>query len=268
MPQPLLPITAAALLLLSTPAAHPAQTVPEAPGHEWVDLLADGLDRWIPKIRSFPVGEDPLRTFRLEGDVLQVRYDDYGDRFEDRFGHLFFEAPLSHYRLSLEYRFVGRWLPDTPGWAYLNSGVMVHAQDPATMPRDQDFPISVEVQFLGELEPGSMRPTANLCTPGTHVVLEGRLDERHCVNSTSPTLPRDRWVHVEVEVLGSDRIRHFVDGEMVLEYSSPVVGGGVVDGFDPAAKVDGTPLSRGWIALQAEGQELDFRNVRLREIRP
>lgn len=240
-----------------------------APAEAWTDLLADGgFAAWTPKIRSWAAGEDPLRTFRMEGDVLQVRYDGYHGVFGERFGHLFTASPYAHYRLSLEYRFVGRGLSDTPGWAILNSGVMVHAQDPVTMPPDQDFPISVEVQFLAELEPGSPRPTANLCTPGTHVVLGGALDERHCVNSTSPTLPPHRWVRVDVEVLGHERVRHFVDGELVLEYGAPVVGGGVVNGFDPAVKVDGTPLGSGFIALQAEGQELDFRNVRILELSP
>ena len=251
----------------AAPGAGVALASANAPDSAWIDLLADGLENWIPKVRTFGPGEDPLHTFRMSGDTLQVRYDAYADVFDERFGHLFYAEPFSHYRLVLDYRFTGRWLPDTPGWAYLNSGAMLHGQHPETMPPGQDFPISIEVQFLGELEPGSARPTANLCTPGTHVVFEGALDQRHCINSTSPTIPRDQWVHIEVEVLGHERIRHFVDGELVLEYREPVVGGGVVNGFDPDVKVDGTPLAGGWISLQAEGQELDFRNVRLLNLR-
>ncbi len=235
---------------------------------DWIVLFnGTSLDGWIPKIRTFETGQNFANTFRAEDGLLKVRYDGYDETFEERFGHLFYEAPFSYYRLSLDYRFSGDWLPDTPGWAYLNSGVMLHSQDPATMTAGQDFPISIEVQFLGELEPGSARPTANMCSPGTHIVLDGELDMRHCINSTSPTIPRERWVHIEVEVLGNETIRHFVDGALVIEYSAPVVGGGVVSGFDPAAKVDGTPLGSGWIALQAEGQELDFRNVRLLNLR-
>ncbi len=252
-------------LLVGAPTALSARQAAVTPTDaDWI-VLFDGtsLNGWIPKIRTFAVGENFANTFRAEDGLLKVRYDGYKDSFQERFGHLFYEAPFSYYRLSMDYRFSGHWLSDTPAWAWLNSGVMVHSQDPATMMVEQDFPISVEVQFLGELEPGSERPTANMCSPGTHIVLNGELDQRHCINSTSPTIPRDRWVHIEVEVLGNGTIRHFVDGEMVIEYSGSQVGGGVVNGFDPAVKVDGTPLSGGWISLQAEGQELDFRNVRL-----
>ena len=257
-------VTLAAAVWVGLPRAAAAQSTAEPTEADWL-VLFDGstLDGWIPKIRTFPTGENFANTFRVEDGLLKVRYDGYDGSFQERFGHIFYETPFSHYRVSLEYRFSGDWLPDTPGWAYLNSGVMLHSQDPATMMPDQDFPISVEVQFLGELEAGSARPTANMCSPGTHIMLDGQLDMRHCINSTSPTIPRDRWVHVEVEVLGNGTIRHFVDGALVMEYSGAQVGGGVVNGFDPAVKVDGTPLDHGWISLQAEGQELDFRNVRL-----
>lgn len=255
---------ATALAVASPPQDLAAQATDGPTDSDWT-VLFDGtsLNGWIPKIRTFEVGENFANTFRVEDGLLKVRYDGYDDSFEERFGHLFYASPFSYYRLSMDYRFSGDWLPDTPGWAYLNSGVMLHSQDPATMMTDQDFPISVEVQFLGELEAGSARPTANMCSPGTHIVLNGELDTRHCINSTSPTIPRERWVHIEIEVLGNGAIRHFVDGVLVIEYSGSQVGGGVVNGFDPAVKVDGTPLSGGWIALQAEGQELDFRNVRL-----
>ena len=36
-----------------------------------------------------------------------------------------------------------------------------------------------------------------------------------------------------------------------------------MSGYDPAQKPDGSSLSEGFVALQAEGQEIDFRGVRL-----
>lgn len=256
---------------LLTPAALAAQlpgtAPPPVPDSAWVSLLDGGaVDRWTPKIRGEMAGEDARGTFRVADGVLQVRYDGY-DTFEERFGHLFFDTSYSHYRLELEYRFVPGRLPDTPEWARMNSGVMVHAQDPASMPQGQDFPISLEAQFLGELEPGTQRPTMNLCTPGTHVVYGGRLEERHCIESTSATYPAGDWVRVELVVLGDSLVQHLVEGEVVLEYGGPVVGGGVVNDFDPEAKLDGTPLGSGFIALQSEGQPLDVRNVRLVELK-
>jgi hypothetical protein len=85
----------------------------------------------------------------------------------------------------------------------------------------------------------------------------------HCTNSTSKVYRDDGWVKVEVEVLGSERVRHIIDGETVLQYEQPQIGGGVANNFDPAIKKDGTLLNEGYIALQAESQPVDFRNVRL-----
>ena len=46
-------------------------------------------------------------------------------------------------------------------------------------------------------------------------------------------------------MLGSSTIRHRVNGETVLTYEMPQVGGEVVDGFDPAVKKDGELLDGG-----------------------
>ena len=94
--------------------------------------------------------------------------------FAGRFGHLFHAAEFSNYRLRCEYRFVGEQTPGGPGWAFRNSGVMLHGQAPESMGVDQEFPVSIEVQLLGGKAQGK-RSTANLCTPGTNVVRDGAL---------------------------------------------------------------------------------------------
>ena len=119
------------------------------------------------------------------------------------------------------------------------------------MPKDQDFPISLEIQLLGGLGKGP-RTTANLCTPGTNVVMNGQLHTPHCTNSTSQTYDGDQWVRVEVLVHGDELVRHMIDGKTVLEYSKPQIGGGAVSNFDPAVKIDGTLLTGGYISIQAE----------------
>jgi CubicO group peptidase (beta-lactamase class C family) len=229
----------------------------------WIELF-DGksLDGWIPKVRGYPAGENALDTFRVEDGALVVSYDEY-ERFDNRFGHLFTEVPFSHYRLKLEYRFVGDPTPGTESWAIRNSGAMLHAQAPGTMPDEQDFPISVEFQFLGGLEPGVARPTGNLCTPGTHVTLNGAFTEEHCLDRSPITQWGDGWVEAEATVLGGDRIVHRINGEVVTEYTNVVTGGGVVSGHDPAMKPEGEPLGAGHIALQSEGHRVEFRNIRL-----
>jgi len=165
--------------------------------------------------------------------------------------------------IAVEYRFVGEQSKDGPDWAFRNSGVMVHGQPVETMKKDQDFPISIEAQFLGGRGDGSARSTANLCTPGTNVVMNGQLETRHCINSSSKTFDGDQWVRVEVEVHGGGAIVHRVNGETVLQYEKPQYGGGNVAGHDPALKRDGEIITSGSISLQAESHPIEFRKVEL-----
>lgn len=244
-----------------TPLARAA--VPADPdARDWVQLFnGKDLTGWTPKFAKHALGENFLDTFRVENGVLEVRYDKW-TKFGEEFGHLFYKDPFSYYVLAAEYRFVGEQVSGGPGWARRNNGLMLHSPDPRTMLRDQDFPISLEVQLLGGLGEGP-RSTANLCTPGTNVVMGGVLRTEHCINSTSKTYDGDQWVRVEVVVHGGEVIRHMVEGKTVLEYTNPQIGGGNVAPVDPAVKVDGTPLTGGYISIQAETAPADFRKIEL-----
>ncbi len=232
---------------------------------EWIPLFnGHDLTGWIPKIRGSALGDDPFGTFRVRDGLLTVGYENY-DTFNDRFGHLFYEAPFSHYQLRIEYRFVGAQVPDGPGWAFKNSGLMFHSQSPQSMGLNQDFPISLEAQFLGG-NGQDERPTSNLCTPGTHVEMNGVLVTEHCIDSTAPTFHGEEWVTVDFLVLGDSLIAHLYDGDTVLMYSRPVIGGGVVNGYDEDVKQDGQPLTSGYIALQSESHPIQFRQVLLKEL--
>ena len=225
------------------------------------------LDGWTAKIRHHELGENYADTFRVQDGLLTVAYDGY-ESFDERFGHLFFAQPFSHYRLRLEYRFIGVQAPNAPSWAARNSGVMIHSQPPGSMLRSQDFPISIEVQFLGGLADGQPRPTGNLCSPGTRVVYAGRPDPTHCIAAAAPTIDGDGWVTADVLVEGSDRIVHYIEGAPVIEYGAVSYGGGNVNGYDPQAKPDGKPLGSGYIALQSESHPIQFRRVELLNLEP
>jgi hypothetical protein len=250
------------LAAMPSPAADdPARIAPE----EWISLFnGRDLSGWTPKIRHHELGDNYARTFRVENAVLQVRYDEYTDGYQNRFGHLFYETPYSHYKLVVEYRFVGDQAAQGPGaWALRNSGVMLHSQAPKTMTKEQDFPISIEAQFLGGLSDGKPRPTANMCSPGTEIVYGGAIYPEHCLRSFSKTYDGDQWVRAEILVLGDGLVIHSVNGEKVLEYSMVQIGGGVVSGHDPGVKKDGQPLASGYLALQSESHPIDFRRVEL-----
>ena len=247
----------ALLTLLLLQSATPADWR-SAPPADWQPIFnGRNLDGWVVKLAHHDVGDNYADTFRVENGAIRVMYDKYGD-FGARFGHLFYKQKLSHYVLALEYRFFGEQVKGGPSYAKLNSGVMVHSQAPETILKDQDWPISVEAQFLA-----GGRTTMNVCTPGTEIFMKGEMVKAHCTNSTSKIYGNDEWVAVEVEVLGSERVRHIIDGQTVLQYERPMIGGGVANGFDPAIKKDGTVLDSGYIGLQAESQPVEFRNIRL-----
>jgi hypothetical protein len=229
---------------------------------EWIQLFnSKNLDGWYPKIAGYALNDNFGNTFRVENGVMKVSYDQY-DEFRNRFGHIFYKDKFSKYRIAVEYRFTGEQAKGGPSWAVRNSGIMVHGQPPETMGKDQDFPISIEIQLLGGTGSG-VRTTANLCTPGTNVVRNGALFTTHCLNSTSQTYSGEQWVRVEAEVLGSERITHFVEGQPVLTYEKPQIGGGQVSDFDSAVKKDGMLLTEGSISLQSESHPVEFRKVEL-----
>lgn len=215
----------------------------------WIPLFnGKNLDGWTPKIKGYDLGDNFGNTFYVEDGVIKVTYEKY-DKFDKRYGHLFFKEPFSSYKFRLEYRFVGEQCNGGEGWALRNSGIMLHCQDPATMTKDQDFPDSIEVQLLGG-NGKDKRSTANLCTPGTQVVMDGKLIKQHCTNSASETYHGEQWVTCEVEVHGSGKIIHKVNGEKVMEY-------------EQSQKDDGTLIEGGYISVQSESHPCEFRNIEI-----
>ena len=220
---------------------------------KWIQLFnGKDLSDWTVKIRGHDAGINHNDTFSVKDGVIRVSYDKY-ETFNETFGHLFYNTPFSHYLLRVEYRFLGDQAPGGPAWAFRNSGIMIHGQTPESMTKDQDFPNSIEVQVLGGKGEGK-RTTGNLCTPGTDVIMDGKLLKRHCISSKSNTYHGDQWVTLEVEVRGSKSIKHIINGETVMAYSKPQLD-------------DGTLLEEGTISLQSESHPVEFRKVELKELR-
>jgi len=230
----------------------------------WIQLFnGKDLTGWDIKIKGSPLNENYKNTFRVEDGVMVVRYNEY-EKFNAEYGHIFYKEPFSHYKLRIEYRFVGEQVPGGQGWAFRNSGVMLHSQSAASMLLDQDFPVSIEAQFLGG-DGVSERTTGNVCTPGTHIVMNDQLITQHCTSSTSKTYHGDVWVHAEFVVLGDSVIHHIIEGDTVLTYSKPQVGGTNKPADYPVP--DGTLLKEGYICLQAESHPVEFRKVEVLKLR-
>ncbi|WP_442844841.1 3-keto-disaccharide hydrolase [Leeuwenhoekiella sp. H156] len=247
------------LLALNSCKEQPRET-------EWITLFnGTNLEGWTPKFYHHETGDNYADTFRVEDSSIVVAYDKY-DSFNERYGHLFYEKAFESFHLKFKYRFTDEWMEDAPSYTFRNSGVMFHSQAPETILKEQDWPLSVEYQMLAEAEPGKPRPTGNMCSPGTDVYYEGKKSNDHCINSTSETYTWDTWVEADLIVYSDSLIIHKVNGKEVLRYSQTQLGGEVANGFDPALKIDGTALKSGYIGLQAEGQGVIFKDLKLKEL--
>jgi hypothetical protein len=228
----------------------------------WIELFnGKDITGWDIKITGSPLNVNYKNTFRVEDGVLKVNYDEY-ENFNNEFGHIFYNKPFSSYKLRIEYRFTGNQVTGGPSWAFRNSGVMLHSQSAASMNLNQDFPVSIEAQFLGG-DGVSERTTGNVCTPGTHIVIGDQLITQHCTNSVSKTYHGDVWVHAEFVVLADSIIHHIIEGDTVLTYTKPQIGGDLPEGFPLA---EGTLLKGGYICLQAESHPVEFRKVELLDL--
>jgi hypothetical protein len=246
------------------PIAAPRATVSSAPKSDWIQMFnGKDLSNWDIKFAKHELGDNYNNTFRVENGLMEVRYDKW-TAFNGEFGHIFYKQPFSYYLVAAEYRFVGNQVAGAGpslAWAKRNNGIMVAGQSAESMGLNQDFPISLEVQLLGGLSDGKPRSTANLCTPGTNVHFGEKLITAHCTNSTSKTYDGDQWVRVEALVLGDSIIKHIANGDTVLTYRKPEMGGGAANNTKPGVLVPGQPITSGSISLQAETAEIDFRKV-------
>ena len=249
------------LIFLLAVSCKPGQQ--ESEKNEWIQLF-NGKDMtgWDVKISGFELNDNFNNTFRVEDGILKASYDQY-ESFNGEFGHLITMEKFSYYILRVEYRFVGEQVPGGPGWGIFNNGAMLHSQSAESMLLDQDFPVSIEVQLLGGYGEDE-RTTSNVCTPGTHIVMNGELITSHCNSSSSKTYPANEWVTAEMIVLGDSIIHHVLEGDTVLTYTKPQIGGNdVPEGFP---FYEGTLLKEGHIAIQAESHSTEFRKIELLDL--
>ena len=223
-------------------ASAPRASIASAPKSDWIQMFnGRDLSNWDIKFTKHPLGVNYNDTFRVEDGMLKVRYDKWTG-FNGEFGHIFYKQPVSYDLVAAEYRFNGVQVTGAgPGlaWALRNNGIMAHGQSAESMGLNQDFPISLEVQLLGGLGRGP-RTTANLCTPGTNVHFGDTLVTRHCINSRSQTYEGDQWVRVEFLALGDSVMKHIANGDTVMTYRKPQMGGSSANNTNPGVLVPGT----------------------------
>lgn len=251
------------ILIIFTIACSPKEK--DSLNKNWIPLFnGHDLTNWTPKFAGYEAGVNYKNTFRVEDGILKVSYNEY-DSFNYEFGHLFTNTSFSNYRLRAEYRFTSDAIKNAPEWAHRNNGFMLHSQSAKTMLPNQNFPVSLEAQPLGGYSDGE-RSTMNLCTPGTNVILGDSLHTIHCINSRSKTYRGDQWVSVEMIVYGDSILHHLVEGDTVLTYYKPTIGGDFLDDVDSTLFIIGTPVKEGYIAIQAESHDTEFRKIELLDL--
>lgn len=259
------------LVFAQTSSKKMGRSATKASKEKWERLFnGKNLKGWDIKIAGHDLNDNYKNTFRVEDGMLRICYDQY-ENFDNKYGHIYYQKPYAYYKIRFEYRFTGNQTKGGASWNVRNSGVMIHSQSAQSLTKNQSFPVSLEIQTLGGLGKGE-RHTANICTPGTQIHLNGALNDQHCIDSKSKTYEGDQWVAVEAIVLGDSLIQHIIDKQVVFSYEKPIIGGGFIGksmtweqaGIDNGAEWDkkaGTPLKEGYIALQAESHPIDFRNV-------
>jgi len=158
-------------------------------------------------------------------------------------GHIITDAVYQNYRLQVEYRFPGK-----PG----NCGVLLHASTPRSLYKM--FPKSIEAQMMHENAGDFWCIVEDITVPDMEKrrgpkkdwgTTEGK--ERRIKNLTDNSeKPLGQWNTMVVECLGS-AIKVWVNGDLV-NYGTHCTA------------------SKGQIALQAEGSEVEFRKVELTPI--
>ncbi len=153
-------------------------------------------------------------------------------------GHLITDSVYSNYRLAVEYRFAGK-----PG----NCGVLVHASTPRALYKM--FPKSIECQMQHGDAGDFWCIVEDITVPDMEKrrgpkdnwgITEGK--GRRIINLTdSSEKPLGEWNQMTIECV-NNAIKVWVNGDMVNE------------GFNCTA-------SKGQIALQAEGAEVEFRRI-------
>ena len=159
-------------------------------------------------------------------------------------GHLITDSIFSNYRLDVEYRFA-----DKPG----NCGVLVHASTPRILYKM--FPKSIEVQMQHK-DAGDFWCIEEDITVENMEAQRGPKDKwgvsagkgRRIKNITDDSEnPLGEWNSMRIECF-KDKVRVWVNGILVN------------DGYN-------STTTKGQIALQAEGAEVEFRKVALRHIK-
>jgi len=231
---------------------------------QWISLFnGKDLNGWTVKVSGCPLGQNFGNTFRVEDEILSVRYDAY-DSFNNRFGGLHYDKLFRNFRLKVEYRFIGETAIGAPVWGFRDSGIQYHGQNPTSMAIDQPFPVCLEYNLHGG-NGTDERPVGQICANGIDIEMNGKKIDAYCTPPTiKHTFHGDQWVALEIE--SRDGVfRHFVNGKEIIKFENPR--------YDPEHKLGklffdeaDSMVKKGYISLQSNSHPIDFRKIEIMEL--
>jgi len=238
--------------------AEQDRLVPPMPGVFRPLFNNKDLGGWSVTIDGQPKGVDPLRIFQVKQGSVWV-YPDAVDGQTMPFGYMASEEVFSDFDLRFEYQWVGkRFAPRAT--SPRDAGLLYHA---GNLDRSiQGFwPLSIECQIqesnTGDIWlVGSRAAVSSIesrYVPGAPVTIVGGIDEISRVAASSMA-EVDGWNTVEVRARGNEQGIHVVNGKVNNRWESLQQWLG-----------DWAPLQEGHLVFQAEGAEIRYRNISIRD---
>lgn len=223
------------LMLIASTAAQAAENTAETAAGTRSLFNGKNLDGWHVDVPELDKNPDAPKSFVVRDGLLVS--------LGNPRGHLITDKVFENYRLEVEYRFAGK-----PG----NCGVLVHASTPRALYKM--FPKSIEVQmhhgnagdFWCIVEDIVVEDMVKRRGPKENWgITEGKA--RRILNLTDDSeKPVGQWNHMKIECVG-DEVKVWVNGDLVNHGTQ-------------------CTASKGQIALQAEGSEVEFRKIDLTPI--
>lgn len=189
------------------------------------------------------------KLFKVNKNSIEVLYDWKGNKAP--FGIITTNKAYSYYNLELEYKWGERkFAPRLE--AKRDAGILFHIQGKKVV-----WPSSLECQTqendTGDLWVIKEPKVTVIEKDSTETTLDSSGDKAFLQNIKYANFETDRWNKIRIEVRGSKSAKFFVNGHLVNEIKNFL-------------SKDKTPLEKGVIALQAEGAEITYRNIRIQEI--
>ncbi|RYD48761.1 MAG: DUF1080 domain-containing protein [Verrucomicrobiaceae bacterium] len=234
---------------------------------EWVTLFnGKNLDGWTTVLQDKKPGEDPDRFVQVRDGAIHM-YADTDPEKKVPFGVIVHEKTFSRFHMSLEYRWAEKKFAPRKN-DIRDAGLLYHASNAGKV-----WPDSVEYQIQeGDSADIVFLPKAGLTwmRPDTDKAPEGQGDPGMLPEEGG--FPRDfsrtnfayigrypvldnleGWNRVEVIVHADETAEHIINGTTRARIAN-------------LREKDGSPVREGKVALQLEGAEILYRDVKIREL--